>query len=153
MEFWNQFLISYRYFSFMTNRMTNKGALKKSFFIISLKIQVTDRDFVSGILYSEKTEPLSFLSACCCQQALAIYPPESGGPPSNSGVCNLAPHKVYSATPVARSTGALLPHLFTLTPPRAGRFFSAALAVSALRQNLPVRKYGALWCPDFPSHT
>jgi len=37
-------------------------------------------------------------------------------------------------------------------PPAGGRLFSVALSViaSLLLQYLPVRKYGALCCPDFP---
>ncbi len=46
----------------------------------------------------------------------------------------------------------LLPHVFTLVPIKPGRLFSVALAVhsSVSRNVLPVRKYGALCCPDFP---
>ncbi len=40
-----------------------------------------------------------------------------------------------------------LPHIFTLT--FSGGIFSVALSVLAW-QVLPVRKYGALRCPDFP---
>ena len=49
---------------------------------------------------------------------LAIYPEASGGPPSSASLFDLAPGGVYRASPVARGTGALLPHRFTLTGPR-----------------------------------
>lgn len=45
--------------------------------------------------------------------------------------------------------GGLLPHLFTLTLPlKVWRLFSVTLQYPC--GYLPVRKYGALWCPDFP---
>src|SRR5690606_7066693 len=47
--------------------------------------------------------------------------------------------------------GGLLLHLFTLTRQASG-IFSVALAVTVPSpvRTLPVRKYGALCCPDFP---
>jgi hypothetical protein len=53
-----------------------------------------------------------------------------------------------TARNVATTTGGLLPHLFTLTLPKAGRLFSVPLLYP--HGYLPVRKYGALRCPDFP---
>jgi hypothetical protein len=54
---------------------------------------------------------------------------------------------------VAIGTGELLPHLFTLATSFAfaqeGRTFSVTLLYP--RGYLPVRKYGALCCPDFPT--
>lgn len=50
-------------------------------------------------------------------------------------------------------SGELLPPLFTLTDARGlGGIFSVALAVARRlpTKPLPVRKYGALCCPDFP---
>ncbi len=47
-----------------------------------------------------------------------------------------------------QSRGALLPHHFTLTKPKFGGIFSAALAVGS---RLPdVIRHPALWSPDFP---
>ena len=44
--------------------------------------------------------------------------------------------------------GALLPHHFTLTSPKTGGIFSAALSVDS---RLPaVSWHSALWSPDFP---
>jgi hypothetical protein len=50
--------------------------------------------------------------------------------------------------PCYHSPGALLPHLFTLTPPKRGGLFSAALSLG-----LPppgVTRHPALWSSDFP---
>jgi len=55
-----------------------------------------------------------------------------------------------TATIVTNATGELLPRLFTLIPPKARRLFSVTLLCS--REQLPVRKYGALCCPDFPPY-
>ena len=47
----------------------------------------------------------------------------------------------------------LLPHVFIIAVSCKKEFrllFSVALAVSEKYRNLPVRKYGALCCPDFP---
>ena len=52
-----------------------------------------------------------------------------------------------TARNVATTTGKLLPHLFTLIP-QAERLFSVTLLCP--REQLPVRKHGALCCPDFP---
>jgi len=53
-----------------------------------------------------------------------------------------------TANHVAMTTGRLLPHLFTLTPIFTGAVFSVTLLRTYAR--LPVRKHGALYCPDFP---
>ena len=54
-----------------------------------------------------------------------------------------------TAPEVAFRTGELLPRLFTLVTPVARRLFSVTLLYP--RGYLPVRKHGALRCPDFPS--
>jgi hypothetical protein len=54
-----------------------------------------------------------------------------------------------TAPDVAIGTGELLPHLFTLTLRLlSGRLFSVTLLYP--HGYLPVKKYGALRCPDFP---
>ena len=40
----------------------------------------------------------------------------------NVSLFGLAPDGVYQAFPVTRKTGELLPHLFTLTPKKSGRY-------------------------------
>ena len=40
-----------------------------------------------------------------------------------------------------------------LVAPRRGGIFSVALSVPGFTRGLPVRKYGALCCPDFPLRT
>src|SRR5690554_6434771 len=48
-------------------------------------------------------------------------------------------------------SGELLPRLFTMTSSlTSGLLISVALSVFRLLETLPVRKYGALYCPDFP---
>jgi len=64
----------------------------------------------------------------------------------------LAPDGVYQARPVARPAGALLPHLFTLTPrtasgPRGGLF---SVALSLAFRPVGVTHHPVLRCPDFP---
>lgn len=58
---------------------------------------------------------------------------------------------------VAIAERELLPHIFTISPyvlrqaqDDTGLLFSVALAVSVFMRNLPVRKWDALCCPDFP---
>ena len=54
-----------------------------------------------------------------------------------------------TAPAVASKTGELLPHLFTLSLRLlSGRLFSVTLLYP--HGYLPVRKHGALCCPDFP---
>ena len=75
----------------------------------------------------------------------------------------LSTRKVCHASEITFETGELLPHLFTFSPNVRGSLFSVALSVpdpdpdkflSFDRQDreegLPVRKYDALCCPDFP---
>ena len=54
-----------------------------------------------------------------------------------------------TAPAVTSRTGELLPHLFILIPTQvSGRLFSVTLLYP--HGYLPVRKHGALCCPDFP---
>ena len=76
------------------------------------------------------------------------------GPPSKASLFGLAPGGVYQASPVTQGTGALLPHLFTLTlqdgakPISQGGMFSVALSFALPR--LRVTEHPALWSSDFP---
>jgi len=54
----------------------------------------------------------------------------------------------WTALPVTRQTGELLPHLFTLTPAYRGGYFLFHWPYPC--GYLPVRKHDALCCPDFP---
>jgi hypothetical protein len=70
------------------------------------------------------------------------------------GLFGLSTRKVYPATFVTKSTVGSYP-TFSLSPPEAsakgGYLFSVALSVAPPRAgHLPVRKYDALCCPDFP---
>src|SRR5262245_20334946 len=73
-----------------------------------------------------------------------------------SSLFGLAPGGVCLAPPVARGTGALLPHRFTLTPARRGTpveggLLSVALAVPGSRRTPGVTWHRALRSPDFPT--
>jgi hypothetical protein len=74
-------------------------------------------------------------------------PSESGEPPSSLGLFGLSTHEVYPQNRIATIWRELLPHVFTLTSYEAvifcGTFCSSC-------KPLPVRKHGALCCPDFP---
>ena len=50
-------------------------------------------------------------------------PGSLSGPLSNAPLFGLAPGGVYKASPVTQGTGALLPHLFTLTPLKCGAVY------------------------------
>jgi hypothetical protein len=103
---------------------------------------------VSRVLFNP-----SFTWSCHHWQDHTTYPPALDEQP-------LAPVYMVSqpirctASSVTTGTGELLPHLFTLVPipsTREGRLFSVTLLYP--HGYLPVRKYGALCCPDFPPPT
>ena len=50
----------------------------------------------------------------------AVLTPDCSG---DASLCDLAPGGVFQALPVARKSGGLLPHRFTLTPVRGGFLF------------------------------
>jgi len=77
-------------------------------------------------------------------------PPGIGRAILNVGIHGLSPIRC-TAPGVTIRTGELLPRLFTLTPfdYAQGRLFSVTLLYP--HGYLPVRKHGALCCPDFPS--
>ena len=85
---------------------------------------------------------------CRLPDTSSDLPGSLDGQPSNASLFGLAPGGVYPASPVTRRTGALLPHRFTLTPPKRGGLLSVALAFASPR--LHVMEHPALWCSDFP---
>ena len=93
----------------------------------------------------------SFISTWYHYHALTTYPPASDEQPLTPVYMVFQPIRC-TAHSVATTTGKLLPHLFTLIPillVKSGRLFSVTLLYP--RGYLPVRKHGALCCPDFPS--
>ncbi len=76
-------------------------------------------------------------------------PPGLGGQPSVPGIFGLSTHKVY---PPGRSPCPAVSSYLTFSPlsrlGRDGYFLWHCL--SPRERGLPVRKYGALCCPDFP---
>ena len=118
---------------------------------MSLKKITTDRNFISGILFSGKRSLCHFSWLTVASKLQRFTPRNRAGYPQAPVYVILHPIRF---TQLFRLPGILVRSYRTfspLLPPKRERFFSAALAVSALRRNLPVRKYGALWCPDFPS--
>ncbi len=105
---------------------------------------------VSRVLFSHCCEPLSFISTWRCRQALTTYPPGLGGQPSTPGIFGLSTHKVY---PPDMSPYRAVSSYLTFSPLsrhkcRDGYFLWHYLFPAT--RDLPVRKYGALCCPDFP---
>jgi len=86
---------------------------------------------------------------CLCDQ----YPGPTSGP--LSPLFGLAPDGVFHAAAIARAPGALLPHLFTLTPaplPASGRYvLCGTFRRAVLKRRSPAfTGRPALWSPDFP---
>src|SRR5690606_24864898 len=75
-------------------------------------------------------------------------------PFGSPGIHGLSARGVYQATAVASNAGGLLHHLFTLASTLRGSAVSLSAALSVTPPSpmvpLPVRKHGALRCPDFP---
>jgi hypothetical protein len=74
----------------------------------------------------------------------AVLTPDCSG---DASLCDLAPGGVFQALPVARGSGGLLPHRFTLTLFGAV-FFSVALSMGS--PPVPFRDRLALRSSDFP---
>ena len=92
--------------------------------------------------------PSFILPRHCCRDH-TTYPPASDEQPLEPVYMVFQPIWC-TASGVASGTGELLPHLFPLSLRlRSGRLFSVTLQYP--RGYLPVRKHGALCCPDFPS--
>jgi hypothetical protein len=109
---------------------------------------------VSRILYPGMPGSLSFIWGNAHTLPLTTYPPGLGEPPSGPGLFGLSTHKVYP--PQGSPPAAVSPYLTFSplpAPPEAERrrLFSVALSRTPPRAEwLPVRKYAALCCPDFP---
>ncbi len=81
--------------------------------------------------------------------ALATYPPDSDEQPSIAGIFGLAAHKVYLRR--ASPRGGVSSYL-AFSPLPFDKLRAVIFCGTSCRclQRLPVRKYGALRCPDFP---
>ncbi len=88
---------------------------------------------------------LSFIWDRRHRRTQATYPPSRAGNPDSDGLHGFATHKVYGCR-------CHHPHRCALTAPfhpyPERRYFSVTLLRP--HERLPVRKYGALRCPDFP---
>ncbi len=93
----------------------------------------------------------SFILAPYRYDAPTTYPPASDEQPSAPVYMVFQPIRC-TAHNVAIMTGKLLPHLFTLFRTFAFATTGWLFSVTLLYPHgyLPVRKYGALCCPDFP---
>jgi len=81
--------------------------------------------------------------------ASSCQPPDAGELPLDVGILGISTREVYPATFVAESAVGSYPTISPL-PRKRGGIFSVALAVRLFQDALPVRKHGALCCPDFP---
>ena len=73
-------------------------------------------------LRANVVQRLSFICACCCQQAIAVYPPARASSPQAPVYMTLQlPER--TAQDVTIPTGGPLPHLLTLTSPERGGYF------------------------------
>jgi hypothetical protein len=116
---------------------------------------------ISRILYCNKLQPLSFIWSDSHLPDLAAYPPASDEQPLTphlaecTGVHGISTHEVYPACLVAKTAVGSYPTISPLPDNQkrpSGGIFSVALAVALPSPTipLPVRKHGALRCPDFP---
>ena len=116
-------------------------------FILQSTALNKNRRSVSRVLYSAKAECLSFISNLCHHKSLAIYPPTSDEQSYCVGIHDLATHKVYGLRCRHHNRWALTSPFHHYSD-KSELFFSVTLL--CLYKQLPVRKYGALCCPDFP---
>ena len=95
-----------------------------------------------SVIYLEQMSP--FVSS--------NLPPDIGRATLHASVYMILQPIRRTASYVTIQTGELLPHLFTLTLFRKKTEFQRLFSVTLLcsHKQLPVRKYGALCCPDFP---
>ncbi len=103
---------------------------------------------VSRVLFLPCGRPLSFIYDDCRQSPPAAYPPASGEQPSSAGIHGLATRRTYSREMSPFPRWALTPPFHPYRSRNSGGYF--LLRLPDPRGSLPVRKDGALRCPDFP---
>ena len=86
---------------------------------------------------------------CRCRQALCSLPPGIGRAALDAPVYMTLQPIRRTVPPYSDGGGELLPRLFTLTE-RSAPGGSFLLRLLCRRRQLPVKKDGALCCPDFP---
>ncbi len=96
---------------------------------------------------SHSARPSSFIYANAHTPAPATYPPAADGQSLNAGIHGLATRQWYAGTCRHAPRWALTPP-FHPYPLRGGCFLLRFLL--SPHEDLPVRKCGALRCPDFP---
>ena len=131
---------------FLTRQSKNKEAPHRSEASCKTATQANKRDSVP------LAGRLSFLSACGRPQAQAPYPettdeqPVQGPKASLPLYLDLQPIR-FAPAECRHPPRELLPHVFTRTL-AGGIFFCGTVCYTCVY--LPVKKYGALCCPDFP---
>ena len=100
-----------------------------------------------------------FIWGCCHQQTLSTYPPKSGEQPLAWLAPSVSVYMVFQRVRFTLPQASLLER-WALTPPfhlfpeslkRRGSFpFCGTFCCLTVVRHLPVRKYAALCCPDFP---
>ena len=139
----------YPYHSHLTARMAFVNGVKKIKPIS--RILFPSPIHVSPKLQRRNNERIpSFIWPCRRRQDLAAYPPRSSEQPSSLGLHGLTVRGVYLLHMSPHAAVGSYPTLFTLITPKADGIVSVALSVNDRNRSLPVRKRGALYCPDFP---
>ena len=121
---------------------------------------------VSGILFPPFVwrTPIIYLGPASLQASNGLPPGRRAGSPYPDkigipGIFDLSTHKVYppGMLPYRRVSSYLaispLSHLVTCDETRRYLFCGTVCPRGVQPQSLPVRKYGALCCPDFPPIT
>jgi len=105
---------------------------------------------VSRILFSDFSEPSSFIFDSARTEPVTPNPSVSREPRSSTDIRGLSIRKVYPLTVLLRLT---VSSYLTFSPlPRriVAVIFCGTCCYPNCLKYLPVRKYGALCCPDFP---
>ena len=100
----------------------------------------------------DKPGVLSFIWPSRRRKDLTTYPPGSDEQPSSPGVFGLSTHKVYPCRLSPNDSVGSYP-AFSPLPDLPKQALGGCFLWHWLfpqKRDLPVRKYGALCCPDFP---
>jgi len=112
---------------------------------------------ISRVLYPKNNFKgcLSFISNHGHPWPLATYPPQHFNEKQSEQLCAKALRCTWSCNPkgvqLKQSPALLVSSYLTFSPlpqSKSGRLFSATLLY--FHKYLPIHKYGALHCPDFP---
>lgn len=116
-------------------------------FVIKVQVQKKQQNCKPGSVKRQVTLFVIYLD-CVSLHNSSDLPPDIGRATLHASVYMILQLIRRTACIITNTTGRLLPYLFTLTSHKARRLFSVTLL--SPHELLPVRKYGALCCPDFP---